>query len=128
MTDADDSLASGSADGQTTGTEPSDEPSGPTVPSPDRSRAGTGRERANTGRSRPPVIDRQSLQWWARIAGASVLALIAVFAAFQAYGAAGDAVSVWISDAYEPLFTALYNVAVLGIAVAGLSWLLGSLE
>lgn len=48
--------------------------------------------------------------------------LLAVVAALQFYFQAGAAIEVWITDPYEPLAKAAFNLAVLLLAAAGLSY------
>lgn len=52
-----------------------------------------------------------------------VLGLLATWATFQAYASASEAIGIWISDDFVPIFEAAFNVAVVLVALAGIVWL-----
>lgn len=65
---------------------------------------------------------RNSVERYVRyllVAGLSLLALIAML---RFYFAASATIDTWISQEYQSLFQALFNLAILLIAGAGISW------
>jgi hypothetical protein len=56
---------------------------------------------------------------YALLAGLSLLALVA---ALQFYVNASSALNQWISDEYRSLFQAAFNLVVLLVAAAGITW------
>ncbi|WP_336002577.1 hypothetical protein [Halorientalis halophila] len=59
------------------------------------------------------------LQWGAMV----ILILAALVAAAQFYLSATRAIGIWVEAGYEPLFMAAFNLAILLLAVAGVSTL-----
>ena len=57
-------------------------------------------------------------------AALAVLVVFAVVSAFQFYARATAAISAFVSDAYRPVFQALFNLAVLLVCGAGAALLL----
>ncbi|MDG5774853.1 hypothetical protein VB773_15325 [Haloarculaceae archaeon H-GB2-1] len=57
------------------------------------------------------------IQW----AAFGILALLALVATFRFYMAASRAISIWISSDFEPIFQAIFNLAILAAAALGLS-------
>lgn len=64
------------------------------------------------------------LQWGALI----VLVVAAIVAAIQFYTSSTRAIEVWVGPGYQPLFMAAFNLAVLLLAVAGVSLLTRRLQ
>ncbi len=62
------------------------------------------------------------------VSAIGVLGLLATWATFQIYGAASQAISIWLSDAYVPIFQALFNAVVVLVALAGILWLVRQLS
>lgn len=48
------------------------------------------------------------------------LALLAAWAAFQVYLSLSRAIAIWLSADYVPLFQAVFNAAVVTVAIAGI--------
>lgn len=51
----------------------------------------------------------------------AVLLLLALVSLFRFYFAASNAISIWISNDFVPIFQAVFNLVVLVLAVLGLS-------
>lgn len=54
------------------------------------------------------------------LAAIAVLALLATWATFQVYVSTSQAIGIWLSDAYVPIFRAGFNVVVVLVALAGI--------
>lgn len=73
----------------------------------------------STDEDRLPVdAEARRLLRWAAVAGLSLLALVA---AFGLYTSVGTAIDVWVADAYQPLFDAVFNLVVLVLAAGAIS-------
>ena len=71
------------------------------------------------------ATDQDGLSWSAvrrnlLLAGIVVLGLLATWATFQVYASASQAIGIWLSDAYVPIFQAIFNVVVVLVALAGI--------
>jgi hypothetical protein len=80
-----------------------------------------------TGQATEPddAPDKDGLSWSAvrrnlLLAGIVVLGLLATWATFQVYASASQAIGIWLSDAYVPIFQAVFNVVVVLVALAGI--------
>jgi hypothetical protein len=62
------------------------------------------------------------------VSGIGVLGLLATWATFQIYGAASQAISIWLSEGFVPIFQALFNTVVVLVALAGILWLVRQLS
>lgn len=71
-----------------------------------------------------PETARRYLQWLA----VALLALLAVVATFRVYAGASAAIGQFVAPEFRPLFQAAFNLAVLLLAVAGISVLLRRLQ
>lgn len=61
-------------------------------------------------------------------AGAAVvLGLLATWATIQVYASTAQAIELWISSDFVPIFQAAFNVVVVLVAVAGIVWLVREL-
>lgn len=57
------------------------------------------------------------------LAAVAVLALLAAFAIYRAYAATSQAIAIWFSRDFVPIFAAIFNVVVFLVAVAGIFYL-----
>lgn len=71
-----------------------------------------------------PETARRSLMWIA----VALLALLAIVATFRVYTSASAAISQFVAYEYRALFQAAFNLAVLLLAVAGITTLLRRLR
>ncbi|MFC7200201.1 hypothetical protein [Halospeciosus flavus] len=55
---------------------------------------------------------------WAAVAG---LGLVALVATFSLYTSLQSIIALWVADAYQPLFEAVFNLVVLLLAAGGIS-------
>lgn len=74
-----------------------------------------------TGRSREPTT---YVQWGGLIA----LLLLALIALVRFYASATEAISIWITQEYVPIFQAGFNLVVLLLAAIGISLLVRQLS
>lgn len=71
-----------------------------------------------------PETARRYLMWVA----VALLALLAIVATFRVYTSASSAISRFVAYEYRALFQAAFNLAVLLLAVAGITTLLRRLQ
>jgi uncharacterized membrane protein len=57
----------------------------------------------------------------------ALLVLLAVVATFQLYLSVSSVIGTWVDREFRPLFRAAFNLAVLLLAVLGISWLVRAL-
>lgn len=67
---------------------------------------------------------RRNLTW----AALGVCSLIAVVAVFQFYLSVGAIIDDWVADAYQPIVSAAFNLVVLLLSLAGISWIVRELH
>lgn len=63
------------------------------------------------------------LQRKLQLAAVVGLALLAAWAAFQVYLSLSRAIAIWLSADYVPIFQAVFNAAVVAVAIAGILWI-----
>lgn len=87
------------------------------------STGGTGRR---SGGDVLPAADTvaDSLQWGALAA----FVLLGIVAGFGLYTSAGRVIEVWVAGRYQPVVRTVFNAALLLVAAAGVSAVLGRLE
>ncbi len=61
--------------------------------------------------------DREKLEEYSMKGGLLIAMVIAAIAAFQLYFSLGRLIEVWLNYKYQPIFQALYSLAVLTIAL-----------
>lgn len=71
-----------------------------------------------------PETARRYLLW----IGVAILALLAIVATFRVYTSASEAIGRFVAYEYRALFQAAFNLAVLLLAVAGITRLLRELQ
>lgn len=72
------------------------------------------------GRSQPS--DQRDVGRYVSYALLAGLSLLALIAALQFYVNASSALNQWIADEYRSLFQAAFNLVVLLVAAAGITW------
>jgi uncharacterized membrane protein (DUF106 family) len=77
-----------------------------------------------TGLLDDPDEARRYLMW----AAVALLSLLAVVATFRVYTSASTAIARFVAPDFQPLFQAAFNLAVLLLAVAGITGLLRRLQ
>lgn len=71
--------------------------------------------------TRSDLVDAARLRQLLEYGLLAVFVLVALFAALGFYSQVGRAIEIWVADAYEPIAKATVNLALLLIAVAGVS-------
>lgn len=71
--------------------------------------------------TQPDFIDAVRLRQLLEYALLATFVLVALFAALSFYSQVGRAIEIWVADAYQPIAKATVNLALLLIAVAGVS-------
>lgn len=61
---------------------------------------------------------RRYLAW----GGLGVCSLVALVGLFQFYGSVAAVIDIWVAPKYEPVARAAFNLAVLLVGIAGVSW------
>lgn len=54
--------------------------------------------------------------------------LFGAFAAYGFYGSVMDIIDIWVSEDFEPIFEAVFNLVVVLVAILGISLLVGRLD
>jgi len=67
------------------------------------------------------LVDAARLRQLLEYALLATFVLVALFAALGFYSQVGRAIEIWVADAYQPIAKATVNLALLLIAVAGVS-------
>lgn len=65
-------------------------------------------------------LDWPKLRRKLAITAIGLLALLAGWALFQVYVSAGEAISIWVSPDFVPIFEAAFNAIVVVVAIAGI--------
>ncbi|MFB6234980.1 MAG: hypothetical protein ABEH81_01585 [Halopenitus sp.] len=68
-----------------------------------------------------PLVDAARLRQLLEYALLVTFVLVALFAALSFYSQVGRAIEIWVADPYQPIAKATVNLALLLIAVAGVS-------
>jgi hypothetical protein len=66
--------------------------------------------------------DRGRIERVVRYGALAALSLLALVALLQFYVAVSNTIRLWVASEYRSLFTALFNLVVLLLAAAGVSW------
>jgi hypothetical protein len=82
---------------------------------------------ADTGRDRFP-IPTSELDRYLQFGGLALAVVFAAMAAFGLYDSAHRVVDVWVTEPYQPVFTAGLNLVVLLLALGVVSVLVGRLS
>lgn len=67
------------------------------------------------------LVDAARLRQLLEYALLATFVIVALFAALSFYSQVGRAIEIWVADAYQPIAKATVNLALLLIAVAGVS-------
>lgn len=65
-------------------------------------------------------LDWPALRHKLGVTAIGLLALLAAWALFQVYVSAGEAISIWVSPDFVPIFEAAFNAIVVIVAIAGI--------
>jgi len=117
-TDSDDATAQG--DDQPTGEARGDETPGD---DPGRSRASGVRSADGgvTAEGDRDSVDGRNIVGYVQWAAFAILCLLALVATFRFYFAASEAIRVWFSPDFVPVFQAVFNLVVLAASAIGIS-------